>query len=111
MARLEGNNANIYQLIKSMKEKQGNSIYYKNTEGVILCHNNNFIHNLKLKQENVIGKTDSDLFSSELAKFCLKYDLEIISTGNIASKQCGLKLTTGENEEYFIIKTRYTMES
>ena len=97
--------------MNSMKEISGSNIYYKNTEGVILWHNNNAIHDLKLNQDNIIGKTAFDLFSPESAKFCLEDDLEVINTENIVSKQCSLQLTTGEIQEYFIIKTPWRVKS
>ena len=92
MTKLDEDNGNIYQLMNSMKEISGSNIYYKNTEGAILWHNNNAIHDLKLNQDNIIGKTAFDLFSPESAKFCLEDDLEVINTENIVSKQRSLQL-------------------
>lgn len=111
MAKLDEDNDNIYQLMNSMKEMSGSNIYYKNNEGIILWHNNNVIHDLKLNQGNIIGKTDFDLFSPESAKLCLEDDLEVINTGNSVSKQCSLQLITGEIQEYFITKTLWKVKS
>lgn len=55
MTKFDEDMGNMYQLMNSMKEISGSSIYYKDTEGVILWHNNNVIHDLKLNQYNIIG--------------------------------------------------------
>ena len=111
MAKLDLDNDSIYQLVNSMKEMSGSNIYYKNIEGVILWHNNNVLHDLKLNKENVIGETEYDLFSPESAKFCLEDDLEVINTANVVSKQRSLQLINGEIQEYFIIKTPWRVSS
>ena len=104
-------NGDIYKLVNLMKEIPGSNINYKNTEGVILWHNNYAVQDLKVNQDNIIGKTASHIFSAESAKFCLEDDLEVINAGNIVCKQRSLQLITGEIQEYFITKTPWKVKS
>ena len=98
-------NSDIYQLLNLMKEIPGSSICYQNPEGIILWHNNYSVHDLKLTQNNIIGKTVFEIFSAETAKFCLEYNLDVINSGNVICEQHQLQLITGEIQKHFVTVT------
>jgi PAS fold len=97
-------------------DKLGNSylnqlpsnIYCKNTDGVIIWHNQYVIQDLKPKIgiDHLIGKTIDDLFCPQSAAVCRSNDLEILSdfeTSPIRVKQEKLSLINGEVQNYLTI--------
>lgn len=55
--------------------------YIKNVSGVYMFVNRAFAETLQLSVENIVGKTDRDLFSPELAKMYQADDAEVCRTG------------------------------
>ena len=56
-------------------------IMIKDTEGKFVHVNNQFAESIGKKAEDLIGKSDYDLFSAELADYFRKGDLSVIETG------------------------------
>ena len=98
------NFGDICQLLNLIKEVPGSNICYKNTEGIILWHNNYSVQDLK-QNTNINGKTAFNLFSPTAAQQCMEHDIEVIDTRSTVCKHQTLELITGDIQEYFIIKT------
>ncbi|WP_319580115.1 PAS domain S-box protein [uncultured Methanospirillum sp.] len=64
-------------------------IWLKDTKGVYIACNPMFERFLGAKECDIVGKTDYDFMSSELAEFFLSYDRKVIESGN-----------PGRNEEW-----------
>ncbi len=111
MVQLDKDNVDVYQLVNLIKEIPGSNINCKNTEGIVLWHNNNVIKDLKLNRSSMIGTTVFDIFSAESAELCVKDDFEVVNSRNIVCKQRSLQLITGEFQEYFITKTPWMDKS
>ena len=111
MGQFDKGNVDAYQLVNLIKEIPDSNVNCKNTEGIVLWHNNNVIKDLKLNRSSVIGKTVFDIFAAESAELCVEDDLEVISSGNIVCKQRSLQLINGEFQEYFITRTPWRDKS
>ncbi len=90
----------IYQL-KTIIDDLPGDIYWKNTEGVYLGMNANGIESLRrmgfnLSIEDIVGKTDFDLFDNETAEAFRKNDIEVIEKDKIQSKEEVHILPSGE---------------
>ena len=88
---LEGEIAERKQAEKSLFESENKcrvlvdylpqKIYLKDQNSVYVYCNDNFAHDLNIKTDEIIGKTDYDLFSKEIAENNIAEDKEIIKSG------------------------------
>lgn len=83
--------AEVFQL-KAIIDNLPGDVYWKNLEGVYLGINAHGIESLNrmgfnLEADDIIGKTDYDLFGQETAELFRKNDLEIIQKGHKQSKE------------------------
>lgn len=97
-------------MLNLMKEISGSSIFYKNTEGIILWHNNYATYDLMLNTDELIGKTFADIFFVESVKQFHEDDLEVMAAAKVVCKQRRVHLLNGEIREYFITKTPLMIE-
>ncbi len=67
-------------LIQDISNTFDGSISIKNPKGKYFFVNENFLKSLGLKKEQIIGKTDLEIFSKENAERILKFDLEAYET-------------------------------
>lgn len=70
-----------YKLLIDLMDHIPDVIYFKDTKGRLIMVNQAHARGLALKPEDVIGKTDFDLFSKERAEMMAKDDLYILTTG------------------------------
>lgn len=73
-----GESEAVYQ---SLVESLPISVFRKDAKGSFRFGNQRFCSALGMTQEQLIGKTDSDLFPPPLAKKYLRDDLEVLATG------------------------------
>ncbi len=89
----------IYKLTTIIKELPG-SVYWKDKDGVYLGCNSFSKEEMRKIQlihyDNVIGKTDYDLFSPKTAEQYRQHDLEVIVTGVPIVKEEYVDLPNGE---------------
>jgi len=88
----------IHRLTSIINELPG-SIYWKNKEGVYLGHNafaSEKMKSINLSWNSIIGKTDYELFSREVADQYRKHDLEVMNQGSVSPKEEVIILPTGE---------------
>lgn len=69
----------------------------KDTEGFYVDCNDKFLKLMNLKQEEVIGKTEYDLFDKELAEHINLQDKLVERTGQIVNEEQWHKTSTGED--------------
>lgn len=70
------------RLYRTLVESIPHKIYRKDLNFLYLGCNNNFLQDLHLKEEDVIGKTDYDLFPRELADAYRKDDTKLLESGS-----------------------------
>lgn len=104
-------NGAVYHLLDVMKEIPGSNIYYKDTSGVILWHNDHSVKDLMREKDDINGKTIFDLFCPETAKLDLEHDLDVISSGNMICKQVNAQLFNGTPRQYFVTKAPWRNSS
>lgn len=88
----------LYQLSYVIDQLPG-SLYWKNRDGVYLGHNSfamNKMLSIKFTPEKIIGKTDYDLFTSEVAEEFRKNDIGIMQDGKEQSIEETTISPTGE---------------
>ncbi len=88
----------IHSLSNIIDELPG-SIYWKDKNGVYLGHNNfarEKMKSLGLHWESIVGKTDYDLFSKEVADQYRRHDLETMNSGTVCTDEERLTLESGE---------------
>jgi len=68
---------------RSLVESLPISVFRKDAKGRIKFGNQRFCEGLGITYEQLIGKTDSDLFPAELARKYMRDDLEVLTTGEI----------------------------
>lgn len=89
----------IYRL-KNVLENLPGSIYWKDQHGVYLgvnCFSTEKMRSINLSWQDIVGKTDYDLFPKEVADAYRQNDLEIMTTGYESSLEETVTLPTGEN--------------
>jgi len=88
--------ANEANLIQNFIDSSDAVIYIKDGEGRFLMVNRRVAEMLKLSKEEVIGKTDYDLFSKEDADKWRAYDRKVIETGNAMNFKSSVSLPDGQ---------------
>ena len=81
-------------------EHSGALVFVKDREGKYLLINGKWEEATGLKRENVLGKTDHEVFSKEFADQFRNNDLEVINKGETI--QLEETLGMGEDKKYFI---------
>jgi PAS domain-containing protein len=66
-------------LISSLLDSIPDIVYFKNTEGVYLGGNPAFVEFVSRPLNEIIGKTDHDLFGKEIADFFREQDQQILA--------------------------------
>lgn len=97
---LEQYKSEVYRL-RSIIDHLPGSIYWKNKEGVYLGRNLTSAESLKSmgflwREEDIVGKTDHDLFSKELADQFRNHDLQIMDNEQASSHEEVVSLKTGK---------------
>ena len=75
------------QFLSELIENSGNLICVKDRDGRYTMINRKWEAVTGLQRENVIGRTDADLFSAEDAEQFRRNDLEVIDTGRVIEKE------------------------
>jgi len=70
-----------YQLLSDFMNRIPDVIYFKDVKGRLIMVNQAHAKGLGLKPEEVIGKTDFDLFPKERAAMMVKDDMYVMKTG------------------------------
>ncbi len=73
--------ANRYKLLSYLIDHIPDVIYFKDTKGRLIMVNQSHAKGLGLKREEVVGKTDFDLFPENRAERMFKDDLRVMKTG------------------------------
>lgn len=81
-------------------------IFLKDAQGKYLSANKAFEERFNLKEENVIGKTDRDLFPEEIANQFREGDLEVLFRRTLSEKEESL---TYRNEELTFYVNRFPL--
>jgi len=76
---LKASEAKYRTLIENLPQR----IYLKDRDSVFLSCNANFSRDLKIKPEEIIGKTDYDFFPKELAEGYRKEDSGVVESGKV----------------------------
>ncbi|NNM58555.1 MAG: PAS domain-containing protein [Legionellales bacterium] len=99
---IEQQRAEIFLLKRILDDIPG-SVYWKNKHGIYLGRNLYSAKQMEVAkleidplQDDVIGKTDYDLFSADIADELRKNDLEVMSTGKEMVKEEVFTLPNGE---------------
>ena len=66
---------------RTLLENLPQRIIYKNVNSVYVSCNENYARDMKMKPEEIVGKTDFDLFKKELAESYRKVDRQVIRSG------------------------------
>lgn len=88
----------IYRL-KNVIENLPGSIYWKDQNGVYLgvnCFSIEKMRSVNLAWQDIVGKTDYDLFPKEVADAYRKNDLEVMTSGHESSREEVITLPNGE---------------
>jgi len=72
---------NKYKLLLELMDRVPDVIYFKDIKGRLIMVNQAHAKGLGLKPEDVVGKTDFDIFPKERAEKMAKDDMYIITTG------------------------------
>lgn len=71
---------NAYELLHRIVDESPDFIFYKDTNGIILYCNKTFCRLLGKQLDQIIGKTDYDLFPKDEAEFYINNDTKIFRT-------------------------------
>jgi signal transduction histidine kinase len=73
-------------LYRSLVESLGLSVFRKDTEGRYTFANDRFCRALGMDRQDILGRTDRDLFTPEFAADCRASDLQVLATACVAEK-------------------------
>ena len=90
-------------LIQDISNTFDGSISIKNPKGKYFFVNENFTKSLGLKKEQIIGKTDLEIFSKENADRILKFDIEAYEKKRPLHYENFLNIN-GKSLDFFITK-------
>jgi len=97
---LQRTNARLQALIQAIP----NVIYFKDAQGRNLVVNKAFEKLVGMTQEEIIGKTDEQLFPPDLAEYCRKSDEEVLKKRKILSFEEKTVSRKGEKRFFETIK-------
>ena len=97
---LQRTNARLQALIQAIP----NVIYFKDAQGRNLVVNKAFEKLVGMTQEEIIGKTDEQLFPPDLAEYCRKSDEEVLKKRRILSFEEKTVSRKGEKRFFETIK-------
>lgn len=94
-------------LLESIIDAIPDQIYYKDSKGVYLGSNRAFNEMLSLTKEQLMNKTDYDLFSLERANNNLKLNQELSKSGLVAHEEIVIPDSKGHEFTYDVIHNAF----
>jgi PAS domain S-box-containing protein len=94
-------------LIKSLLDSIPDIIFFKDKEGVYLGCNPPFAELVGKPREDIIGKTDYDLFDKEIADFFRGYDNRMLELGKPSQNEEQITYPDGRKKQIDTLKTPY----
>jgi len=94
-------------LIKSLLDSIPDIIFFKDKEGVYLGCNPPFAELVGKPREDIIGKTDYDLFDKEIADFFRSYDNRMLELGKPSQNEEQITYPDGRKKQIDTLKTPY----
>ena len=94
-------------LIKSLLDSIPDIIFFKDKEGVYLGCNPPFAEFVGKPREEIIGKTDYDLFDKEIADFFRGYDNRMLESGEPSQNEEQITYPDGRKKQIDTLKTPY----
>ncbi|WP_407357195.1 PAS domain S-box protein [Methanolobus sp. WCC5] len=91
-------------LLKSLLDSIPDMIFFKDPDGVYMGCNPEFSNFVGRKREDIIGKTDHDLFSKELADFFRMNDLLMMKEGKTRHNEESVVYPDGRNVMLYTTK-------
>lgn len=88
------------RFLSDLIEHSGTLICVKNPDGTYVLVNSKWEETTGLKRQDVIGKTDEELFPGEAGRQFRRNDLEVIESGTI--QEIEEILDTGQGRQFFI---------
>jgi diguanylate cyclase (GGDEF)-like protein/PAS domain S-box-containing protein len=86
-------------LLKALINTIPDSFFFKNTEGVYISFNKTFEKHVGKPENEIIGKTDLDLFGEEKAYQLRRSDLEVMKSGQTVASE-GIHLNPDGSQVY-----------
>jgi PAS domain S-box-containing protein len=81
--QLQGNLKNNQQLLEAVIENSGSVIYVKNRNGKYILLNREFENAVNMKREDVIGKTDREIYPKEIADAIIENDTKVMTSSEL----------------------------
>jgi PAS domain S-box-containing protein len=94
-------------LIVSLLDSIPDIIFFKNTEGVYLGCNPSFVEFVGRPKNEIIGKTDLDLFDKEIADFFREQDLLMLAKREVRQNEEWITYPDGREKLLDTLKTPY----
>ncbi|MEI7650344.1 MAG: PAS domain S-box protein, partial [Methanomicrobiales archaeon] len=94
-------------LIKSLLDSIPDIIFFKDKEGVYLGCNPPFAEFVGKPREDIIGKTDYELFDKEIADFFRGYDNRMLELGEPSQNEEQITYPDGRKKQIDTLKTPY----
>ncbi len=94
-----------YRFLQILLDDIPNPIFYKNRNGVYIGCNKAFKSFFGRKEEDIIGRTEYDFFSSDLADFYTEQDRELMASGGIEHYEAKVMNKDGDLHDIIYNKT------
>lgn len=107
LKRNEEKYKNLYALLGSLINSIPDLIFYKNSDSVYLGCNKAFENFAGLKESELVGLTDFDMFNQEIAAFFREMDSEMIKRGESRSNEEWVQYPDGKRVLLDTLKTPY----
>ncbi|MEM8719863.1 MAG: chemotaxis protein CheB [Cyanobacteria bacterium P01_G01_bin.39] len=90
--------------LRAILETTSSIIYLKDIKGRYLLVNQQYLDSFNVTEADVLGKSDRDLFPSELAEDYINHDLQVIATKSVLNFEEQIMISQGSLLTYISIK-------
>lgn len=96
------------RFLSDLIENSGALIFVKNRDGYYTLINRKWEEVTGLQRENVIGRTDEELFPGDIGKQFRRNDLDVIESGTVQEKE---EILDGENGRRYFLSVKFPLKN
>ena len=99
--------ANAYRFLETLIDASPDLIFFKSTDSIIMGCNESFCRMVGLAKDQIVGRSDFEIFPREIAEFFLAKDKIIYQQNKPFKNEEWLDFPSGERKKYEVYKAPF----